>query len=281
MNEIVKYIDKSLEELYTSSERKLIASLLIEKIIGLKQEVQFVNKNTKFSEEQCAQLVSFIERLKKNVPLQYILGKTEFYGLKFLVDESVLIPRPETEELVEWIILDNINKSNISLLDIGTGSGCIPIAIGVQLPHSSLHAIDISDNALKTAKKNSERHNIKVNFHQKDVFTWNTEDMWDIIISNPPYIPEKEKQNMDDNVLLYEPHEALFVPDDKPLMFYKQIAEFAIGHLNSHGKLYFEIHYDKGKEIVQLLNDLGFINIQLRKDISGQNRMVKAEILKK
>lgn len=278
MQEAITYIYKSLEYIYTPTEKQFISSLLIEKITGLNKTNQFINKNTKFSEEQRTQLISFIERLKKNIPLQYVLGETEFYGLKFTLNKSVLIPRPETEELVEWIINDNNSKKDLTLLDIGTGSGCIPISIGANLPFYKISAIDISEKALDVAKKNSEFHSIKVNLYEKNIFNWDTDEKWDIIVSNPPYIPEKEKKNMSNNVLLYEPHEALFVPDSEPLLFYKQIGKFALEHLNNEGKLYFEIHYDKGQEIICLLKNIGFNKVELRKDISENDRMIKAEL---
>jgi release factor glutamine methyltransferase len=207
------------------------------------------------------------------------LGETEFYGLPFYVDESVLIPRPETEELVDWIQKENDKNAFLNILDIGTGSGCIAIALKHGFTNSTVHAFDISVQALETAQSNTERNNLEVNFAQVDIL--NAPDFttkWDIIVSNPPYITEHEKDDMFPNVLNHEPHLALFVPDNDPLLFYRKIALFARQHLHHNGKLYFEINRESGKECMELLTGLGFNDIELKKDISGNDRMVRAII---
>jgi len=217
--------------------------------------------------------------LKKHVPIQYILGETEFYGLPFRVNDSVLIPRPETEELVDWIRSENNRNEALNILDIGTGSGCIAIALKHEFPNAAVEAFDISDKALETARSNAGLNKLDVEFSKVDIL--NVADQskkWDIIASNPPYIPELEKSEIEANVLEHEPHLALFVPDNDPLLFYRHIALFAKKQLNPNGKLYFEIHRDYGKECMELLASLGFSEIELRKDISGNNRMIRSVI---
>lgn len=214
--------------------------------------------------------------LKKQKPIQYIVGETEFCGLSFLVNENVLIPRPETEELVE-LVLSNQDTSNVTILDIGTGSGCIPIAIKKNWPSAEVYAIDVSEKALATAMKNADLNKTKVVFELKNILETNDlERQFDIIISNPPYVRNIEKAEIKPNVLEYEPHLALFVEDDDPLLFYRKIARLALKNLNPNGKLYFEINQYLGKETVELLSELQFSTVELRKDIYGNDRMVVA-----
>jgi len=214
--------------------------------------------------------------LKKHKPIQYIIGETEFFGLSFLVDENVLIPRPETEELVE-LVLSNKNTSITTILDIGTGSGCIPIAIKKNWPSAEVYAIDVSEKALVTAMKNAEIHKSEVVFELKNILE--TNDLgrqFDVIISNPPYVRNMEKAEIKPNVIEYEPHLALFVEDDNPLLFYRKIAQLALKNLSPNGKLYFEINQYLGKETVELLSELQFSAVELRKDIYGNDRMLVA-----
>ena len=200
-----------------------------------------------------------------------------FYGLSFEVDENVLIPRPETEELVEWILKDN-KEGGLRVLDIGTGSGCIPITLAKFLLHADIASWDISDGALEVARRNCRRNDVKVRLERKDVLqTSSSEEQFDIIVSNPPYITEKEKANMSANVLEWEPELALFVPDDSPLLFYRKIAELGRDMLVSGGRLYFEINQEYGRETVDMLAGLGYKNIELRKDLFQNDRMIKAE----
>ena len=230
---------------------------------------------------------TILEDLKQQKPIQYILGETEFYGLQFNVNENVLIPRPETEELVDWIIKDSKFKSQnsktIKILDIGTGSGCIAISLAKHLPEAQVFAVDISESAIKIAKENADRNGVEVEFIKANILEsslW--EDValrqmafFDIIVSNPPYVRELEKQEIKPNVLDNEPHLALFVENDNPLIFYKAITDFAVDKLKSNGSLYFEINQYLGQETKQLLVDAEFNDIQLRKDLNGNDRMLK------
>lgn len=221
-----------------------------------------------------------IDQLQLEVPIQYIFGETEFFGLTFQVNENTLIPRQETEELVAWIIeeIDSNKKSeNITILDIGTGSGCIPISIAKNTTKTNVKALDISTKALKIAKSNALINNAKVDFKQLDILTQDLKLNYDIIISNPPYVRELEKQEIKKNVLDYEPHLALFVKDTNPLLFYNRIADLALTHLNPSGSLFFEINQYLGEETIELLKEKGFVNIELRKDLFGNDRMIKAK----
>lgn len=279
MQTAINHILSELKGLYPDTEIKSFSYLIIEKLTGFSRTEIIVNKNTLFSDEQHHVIETFIEKLKKNVPIQYILGETEFFGLIFNVNESVLIPRPETEELVEWIRSENNRSADLNILDIGTGSGCIAISLKHEFPNASVQAFDISEQALNTARSNAERNKLDVTFSQTDILNApETEQRWDIIVSNPPYVTELEKSSILPNVLEHEPHLALFVPDNDPLLFYRSIALFAKHHLKPQGKLYFEINRSFGVETVELLTNLGFCNVELRKDISGNDRMVRAEI---
>ncbi|MFT3753085.1 MAG: peptide chain release factor N(5)-glutamine methyltransferase [Paludibacter sp.] len=276
MQSVLQHIKSELQGLYPETEIKSFSYLIIEKLTGFSRTEILINKNTLFSDEQRNVIESFIEKLKKFVPIQYILGETEFYGLPFNVNESVLIPRPETEELVDWIRSENNRDKNLQILDIGTGSGCIAISLKHECPKATVDAFDISETALETATNNANSNRLEVNFSKVDILNAPDFDKkWDIIVSNPPYVLENEKSQMHSNVLEYEPHLALFVPDSDPLLFYRGIALFAQKHLTDNGKLYFEINREYGKETVEMLSELGFQDIELRKDISGNDRMVR------
>jgi release factor glutamine methyltransferase len=279
MQTVLQHIKSELQGLYPETEIKSFTYLILEKLTGFSRTEILLNKNTLFSVEQHNMIESFIEKLKKNVPIQYILGETEFYGLTFNVNESVLIPRPETEELVDWIRNENDCIGNLQLLDIGTGSGCIAISLKHEFPDSTVEAFDISDEALETARSNANRNQLDVNFSKVDILnTPDFEKKWDIIVSNPPYVTEHEKSGIHPNVLENEPHMALFVPDNDPLLFYRKIALFAQKYLENNGKLYFEINREYGKATVDLLAGMGFTDIELRKDISGNDRMIMATL---
>ncbi|MDC1162447.1 peptide chain release factor N(5)-glutamine methyltransferase [Tenacibaculum sp.] len=232
-----------------------------------------------------------IKRLQKQEPIQYILGKTEFYGFPFLVNENTLIPRPETEELVEWVLSETKALINPSIMDIGTGSGCIPISIKKKSQNATVYAVDISEEALKVAKQNASLNEVTIQFILADILkTTNILNLisnkknkqnstkLDIIVSNPPYVRELEKVEIKKNVLENEPHLALFVEDDNPLIFYNKIADLAKGNLHKNGLLFFEINQYLAKETVDMLQQKGFKNIELRKDFVGNDRMVKANI---
>jgi len=279
MQAAIIHIRSELQGLYPDTEIKSFSNLIIEKVSGFSRTEIIVNKNTLFSDEQRHVIENFIEKLKEYVPIQYILGETEFFGLPFQVNESVLIPRPETEELVDWIRNENDRNANPGILDIGTGSGCIAISLKHEFINATVDAFDISEKALETAQSNATLNKLEVTFSKVDILnTPEMEQKWDIIVSNPPYVTELEKSEISPNVLDYEPHLALFVPDNDPLLFYRCIAIFAQQHLKPRGKLYFEINRQFGKATVDLLTAMGFGNVELRKDISGNDRMVRAEI---
>jgi release factor glutamine methyltransferase len=221
-------------------------------------------------------LDDYAEQLLKHTPIQYVLHKAWFAGMPLYVDNNVLIPRPETEELVHWIA--NLDKP-LKILDIGTGSGCIPIALKAKHPEWQVHALDVSAGALEVAKRNAIGQRTEVEFHLADMLdreAWKLLPMFDIIVSNPPYIRKSEAASMNANVLAFEPHTALFVPDDDALLFYKTIADFAIEHLHPDGLLFFEINEALGTGVCNLLSAKRFKNIELRKDLQGKDRMVKA-----
>lgn len=223
-----------------------------------------------------------LEQLKKEIPIQYLLGSTHFYGLEFEVNSNVLIPRPETEELVEWIIESQqlaIGDNKVRILDIGTGSGCIAIALAKNLPNAQVFAFDVSEQALATAQKNAELNQVAIQFiHQSILETEDLGQQFDIIVSNPPYVRHLEKLEIKKNVLDNEPHLALFVADDDALIFYRKIAELAQKNLNLQGQLYFEINQYLGQETFDLLQEMGFKNTELRKDIYGNDRMIQCAI---
>lgn len=245
------------------------------------------------SEKNLEKWNSIVNELKQEKPIQYILGETEFYGLRFLVNENTLIPRQETEELVELVIKESsqIEILNPKILDIGTGSGCIAISLAKNLTNSKVYALDVSDKALEIAKQNAMINEVEINFITKSILevedlgqltTHNSQltTKFDIIVSNPPYVRNLEKEEIKKNVLAYEPHLALFVEDNDALLFYRKIAQLAKINLSENGKLYYEINQYLGKETVALLEDLGFKNIQLIKDVYGNNRMISCGILK-
>lgn len=266
----------SLNGLYSDSEISLLHRLALEHVTGL-SAVMLSVKYTKLSPIQQQEIEKIICRLKNHEPIQYITGETEFFGLPLLVDKNVLIPRPETEELVELVLNEN-SQERLSVLDIGTGSGAIAIALKKERPAFAVTAWDISPEALAVARKNAERCQTDVRFEQVDVLGGYPNDrQFDIIVSNPPYVLESEKADMEQNVLSYEPHAALFVPDSQALLFYEQIATIASNILKANGKLYFEINAAKGQEVVNLLKAQSFRNVKLFRDISGKQRMVRGE----
>ncbi len=216
-----------------------------------------------------------LRQLANGTPYQHVVGFTIFYGYKFLTNQHALIPRPETEELVDWIIKEN-TIAKPSILDIGTGTGCIPISLKAEISGANCTAIDISEEALSLAKKNVSKHEVKVEFLKLDILNEDIgQDAFDIIVSNPPYIPNADKAKMHKNVLDYEPGLALFVEDESPLVFYQAVAEKAVKSLKKDGKLYFEIHESFGEEVGAILRTLGYANIELRKDLQGKYRMVR------
>ena len=274
---------QNLNKVYDVNETEAITLLVINEICGLSKAKIKAFPELEITPEQAERLNNILDELKTGKPIQYILGKTEFYGLPFNVNPSVLIPRPETEELVEWV-LGSVSSSQLavgSLLDIGTGSGCIAISLKKNLPDFKVSAIDISADALQTAISNAKLNEVDIEFIEADILNLKSEieiPKSEIIISNPPYVTLHDKTQMHNNVTDFEPHTALFVPENDPLIFYKAIADYASAHLTQDGLLFFEINESYGKETVELLVDKGFKNIELRKDMSGRDRMISAVI---
>jgi release factor glutamine methyltransferase len=279
MYHLKKKFLESLDRLYTTEEIGSIMFQVLQKVTGLSKSKLLMDETLVFTEEQEKDLTEILLRLKTMEPLQYILGTTEFYGLELVVRNGVLIPRPETEELVEWIISDYSGKEGL-LLDIGTGSGCIAVTLKKFLKDFTVMAMDISTDALQTAKRNALLHNLEIDFFHSDIFDYDRIKGFepDVIVSNPPYVTEKEKNEMLSNVLDYEPSLALFVPDNDPLRYYRTIAEFAKKRLKKGGNLYVEINEAFGQETCRMLDLMGFHNIILKKDIFGKDRMVRSTL---
>lgn len=279
MHNFIKYIRQSLTDYYPESEISGFIRLITEHVTGSHFSILLLDKNTKITKQQAEEIEKIVDQLKTIKPIQYILGNTEFYGSTFTVNENVLIPRQETEELVELIIAENKSFRQLKILDIGTGSGCIAIALKRHIPSAEVEAWDISDKALEVASHNSLLNNTTVSFKEIDILTdYPTAPKFDIIVSNPPYILDREKVEMDKNVLDFEPHNALFVPNDKPLLFYEKIADIAKNSLNDDGVLYFEINRQMGIETAKMLEDKNFKNVTIIKDISNNDRIIKANL---
>ena len=275
-----KHFVDSLESLYGIEEAESFFYLILENKHKLRRIDLALNPNFDFSEKDILVWEKIKSRLLKEEPIQYILGSTHFMDLSFKVTPDVLIPRPETEELVEWIINESKNRTKLKILDIGTGSGCIAISLAHHLPDAEVFAIDVSAKALQMAKQNALLNHVEVHFLEIDILkAENLPQQFDIIVSNPPYVRNLEKEEIKNNVLEHEPHLALFVNDFDALLFYKKIAELSIKNLNNNGQLFFEINQYLGREMVQLLEDLQFSNIELRKDIYGNARMTRANFI--
>ncbi len=276
-----------LGSIYNKGETSQITDWIMENITGSKKAERMTYKNEALTPKEEVLLIQYAERLMQHEPVQYVLGEAWFCGLKFYVDKNVLIPRPETEELVEWIgnevrsMIPDKEKPAIKILDIGTGSACIPISLKNKYPNVEVWACDISEGALAVAAKNAEVLASEINFQQIDILaskTWEQLPTFDIIVSNPPYVPEADKQTMHNNVLAHEPHLALFVPDNDALKFYRAITTFSKTHLKKDGQLYFEIHENLGEVTMQLLQSEGY-TAELRKDMQGKDRMIKSGLV--
>lgn len=267
---------QELKEQFPTQEIDTFFYRLSEKYLNIKRIDLALKPSVEIDQQQQLLMKSALERLKNSEPIQYITGNTEFFGMPFQVNKSVLIPRPETEELVEWIVNDSDKSENLKVLDIGTGSGCIAVSLAKNLPKAEIYAIDISEEALNTAKLNARRNDVEISFQQKDIL--NTESLdgtFNIIVSNPPYVRELEKSSMHSNVLEHEPKQALYVEDSNALIFYHKIAQLATKHLSENGSLYFEINQYLAPETLALIKNLGF-EAELKKDIFGNDRMIKA-----
>lgn len=279
MHPAYNYIKQAINGQYPDTEASAIAKAILTDVFQLSTTDLYASKDMNFSTNQAEKLEVIITRLRANEPLQYILGNCYFCGLNFHVEPGVLIPRPETAELVEWIISDRKSSdSPIRILDIGTGSGCISISLAKNLPQSEVYAWDISEDAIRIASDNANRLDVNVRFRQTDVLGQvPTNTMMNVIVSNPPYITEAERTGMDANVTDWEPDTALFAPDNAPLLFYERIADIGKQILTPDGTLYFEINQRFGHETVDILRQKGYRNVELRKDLSGNDRMIKAE----
>lgn len=273
MNKLVNIIPKFLSEINNFSRREVesFAYLSIEKILGYSKSDCIIHSKQELSNNNIISFENIINDIKQNIPIQYILGEAHFYDLKFKVNSSTLIPRGETEELVQYILLHDF----ISVLEIGTGSGCIAVSIAKN-SNAKITAIDNSIGALEIAKSNAVLNSVEINFQLRDVFNFSDIKKYDLIVSNPPYVLDSEKKLMDKNVLDYEPHNALFVSDDDPLAYYKEIAKIATNNLNKNGLLFFEINEKYSNQIIELLSNLNFVDIELKKDINGRDRIIKS-----
>ncbi|GAB3930523.1 peptide chain release factor N(5)-glutamine methyltransferase [Mucilaginibacter myungsuensis] len=269
----------SLGDIYNASEAEALTLLVLSEILDISKASLKAFPEKELTDRQSAKFEGILTELNTGKPVQYILGQTEFYGLPFNVNPSVLIPRPETEELVDWILTGAKTSSPKTILDIGTGSGCIAISLKKSLRDADTFAIDISPTALATASSNAELNEVDINFIQADILNFDRSvqlSKFDIIVSNPPYVTGIDKQQMHNNVTDFEPHVALFVPNNDPLLFYKAIADFALEYLRPNGQLYFEINENYGSETADMLSSKGFVDIELRKDLPGRDRMIKA-----
>jgi release factor glutamine methyltransferase len=292
LKEYKKDFFQALENDFPTTEIDAFFSFLLEEYLNFKRIDVVLNPDFLIDKNTQNQLHIALGKLKNHEPIQYILGKTDFFGLSFLVNKNTLIPRPETEELIAWIvdeiaILQKKEATKLTILDIGTGTGCIPISLAKNIDYATISAIDISAKALEVANKNAELHKVSISFFEMDILKTSNLNLdskdktpihFDIIVSNPPYVRDLEKAEMQKNVLENEPHQALFVSNENPLIFYTKIADLALHHLTENGLLFFEINQYLGNQTVEMLSNKGFKNIELRKDIFGNDRMIKAAI---
>lgn len=285
IQEATYFLLNKLRAIYPESEASQMTDWVMENITGSKKAERMVYKKAEITSNEELKLQQITGRLLQHEPMQYVLQEAWFCGMKLFVDKSVLIPRPETEELVEWVLketqerpVESQNGQAISILDAGTGSGCIPLALKRNLRDADVWSCDISKAALQVAQRNADSFGaainlIELNFLKQD--EWAQLPSFDVIVSNPPYVPESDKDQMQPNVLNYEPHTALFVPNNDPMIFYRAIAEFAKEKLNSGGRIYVEIHESLGDTATHLFGEAGY-KVELRKDLQGKQRMLKA-----
>lgn len=277
IQEINKQFKNKLKTIYSNSEIQQMLFLIYENVLDLTKIQVLTNSSMLIEQDKCDIILSIKQRLSDNEPIQYILGETDFFDLSFKVNSSVLIPRPETEELVQWIVDDSITKG-MQIIDMGTGSGCIAISLAKKIINAEVYAIDVSKEALDVAKENSRLNKSSVNFIEFNILNDDYNILpqnIDIIVSNPPYVKQSERVLMKSNVLDYEPDIALFVDDDDPLIFYKKIAAIGKKILNKGGFIFFEINEALGDEVKNILDDMNYSNIEVRKDINGKHRMIK------
>ncbi len=269
-----------LKEDYEPGEAMNITELVLEHVTGFTKIQQIRKTNAVLTEEQIVRLSKISDRLKQNEPVQYIIGEAWFAGMKLKVNKNVLIPRPETEELAAWIVADcRLKNEELKIIDIGTGSGCIPITLKKKLPEASVSAIDVCSEAIFTATENALTFETEIEFSLLDFLNennWKNLSEYDVIVSNPPYIRQSEKKSLSERVINHEPHLALFVPDKDALIFYRKLADFSKAHLNKSGAIYVEINECLGKEVLELFQSKDFNQVELKKDMQGKERMLKA-----
>ena len=275
--DVRNYYRKTLKDYYSKNEIDFYFKILINSFFNWDSTLIALNPKKQLTKLESSKLIKTINNLKKFKPIQYITGESFFMGLKFKVNKNVLIPRQETEELVEWIINDNLDFQNkINAIDIGTGSGCIAIALSKKKRNFNLTAIDNSDKSLLVAKENARLNKVKINFINNDILKpLNDKTIYDIIISNPPYIADSEIKNIEDKVLKFEPYNAIFVDKKNPLIFYKAIIDFSLSNLKKEGKIYFEINPIFYNSLLTLIESYNKFNLVVKKDISNKNRMIR------
>ncbi|WP_107037885.1 peptide chain release factor N(5)-glutamine methyltransferase [Brumimicrobium mesophilum] len=278
VNEMLIRFSENLNDQFNSREKRQIAKMFMMHYMDQDGTDLLLNKNQKVPEEIIKQLEQAIKEINSGKPVQYVMGAVYFYDLKLNIDRRALIPRPETEELVDWIVELWKNRSP-KVLDVGTGSGCIALAVKDNIPRSNVFGVDVIQNAIDLASENAQKLNIDVTFDFANALSLNTYSRykWDLIVSNPPYIPLEEKAGMKDHVLDHEPGTALFVPNNKPLLFYKAISLYARDHLVPKGSLFFEVHEEMAKEVEEVLHFYGFTKVEIRKDLQGKDRMIHAQ----
>ncbi len=270
---IYKESVEAIAKFFGQNEAEQLINIAFEDALGISR-IDRLTKNVALTSNQLDKIAAIRIRLLNQEPIQQIVGKAQFYGHEFIINKHCLIPRPETEELVDLIIKENQEKK--SILDIGTGSGCIAISLKKGMPNARVTGIDIAEETLAVAIKNAQKLEVQINFEKLDVLNESLKNKYDIIVSNPPYIPESDRTKMSENVLNFEPDVALFVTNDDPLIFYKRIADLGLRHLHKNGKIYFEIHEEFGEQVVLLLKNSGYRNIQLYQDLNAKDRIVSA-----
>lgn len=296
IGEAERYLGDQLKTIYDEGEASTITAMILENITSLSRSQLASNRDTQLLTDQERQFNEFIPRLLQHEPVQYILGKTWFQGMELFVNKSVLIPRPETEELVQWVLKDvqaaGINvfdkkhseadeTTKLKILDVGTGSGCIALALKKAMPKAEVWGCDVSEEALNVARRNGSALDIRVDFQGMDFLDIEQQKLLpttDIIVSNPPYVPLNNKEQMHKNVVDYEPYAALFVPDNKTLIFYEALSQFGKKRLYNNGSMYMEIHEDLGQDVLELFRKEGYSNVELKKDMQGKNRMVRVKM---
>lgn len=264
---------------YDSAEATNIADLVMEKLTGWGRIDRMLNKTVLLSSAMEKRFEEYVEALGRGMPVQYVLGECWFYKFRFYVDDRVLIPRPETEELVEWVLQSETHRGKAIVLDVGTGSGCIAISIKKEWPAANVYAAEISDGAMEVARLNAVNLETEINFVKTDILNrehWQNFPLVDVVVSNPPYIPLRDRKQMHPRVVGHEPHQALFVPAEDPALFYRALAEFALVRANERGVVYAEIHEKQAAEVTKLFKEKGYRNVEVKVDMQGKERFVRA-----